>query len=187
MPAAVRPGTLTKEGSMDAKPVHPLRRRMLPAVLVAAALGGGLAVADEVLVVRMGSVTGYRLLDLEWDNGPFPGSKIAVLAGDPAAGPHHNYLKLPDGAIIAPHWHSTDEFVTVVQGTILVGHGATIDEKSMRLFGPGGFIHVPAKTPHYARAKGQVVLSQTRTGAADTHWIEPAASPAGETTQPAHK
>lgn len=172
---------------MDAKYSRHPRFFMAFTVIAAAVFTGGLAMADEVRVVRMGSVTGYRLLDLLWDNGPFPGSKIAVLAGDPAAGVHHNYLKLPDGAIIAPHWHSTDEYVTVVQGTVLVGYGETIDEKSMRLFGPGGFIHVPAKTPHYARAKGEVVLSQTRTGAADTHWVESAATPAGEETKPAHK
>jgi hypothetical protein len=134
--------------------------------------------ADEVTVVRMGEITAYRLLDLEWDAGPFPGSEMAALAGDPKTGPHHLYLKLEDGTVIAPHWHSADEYVTVVQGTVLFGHGSTIDEAAMRLFAPGGFVHIPAKAPHYARAKGPVVLSLTRTGAADVHWVNPADDPA---------
>jgi mannose-6-phosphate isomerase-like protein (cupin superfamily) len=148
------------------------------AVVMAALAMRERIVADEVKVVKMGPVTAYRLLDLEWVDGPFPESKIALLAGDPANGMHHTYLKLADGTVIAPHWHSSDEYVTVVQGTVLVGHGETRDESAMRLFGPGAFVHIPAKTPHYARAKGAVVLSQTRGGAMDVHWIDAADAPA---------
>lgn len=135
-------------------------------------------VADEAHVVHLGAATGYRLLDLEWQDGPFPGSKVAVLAGDPKTGMHHTYLELPDGCRVPPHWHSFDEYVTVVEGTVLFGQGDTFDESAMRLFGPGAFVHIPAKVPHYARAKGQVILSQTRAGAVDFHWVNPDDDPA---------
>jgi quercetin dioxygenase-like cupin family protein len=140
---------------------------------------------DEVEVVKLGTATGYRLLDVKWQDGPFPGSKVSLLAGDPNTGISHMYLKLPDGCRIPPHWHSADEYVTVVEGTVLVGQGETFQEDKMRLFGPGAFVHIPAKSPHFARAKGQVVLSQTRTGAADFHWVNPADDPTKAAQKPA--
>jgi uncharacterized RmlC-like cupin family protein len=141
------------------------------------AKGGEKGEAEEE-VVKLGPVRGYRLLDLEWDPGPFPKTLVAYLAGDPKTGMHHTYLKMDDGARIAPHAHSTDEYITVVSGTLLFGQGDDVDEKAARLFGPGAFIFVPAKTNHYSWAKGPVVLSTTRSGAADFLWVHPEDDPA---------
>lgn len=128
--------------------------------------------------VQVGSITGQRLLDIEWQPGPFPGSKVATLAGDPKTGMHHTYLLLPKGARVPPHWHSAEEWVTVVEGTVLFGQGENVDEKTARLFGPGSFLRIPARTPHYAWTKEQTILSQTRTGAVDFHWVHPEDDPA---------
>ncbi len=132
--------------------------------------------------VQLGAITAYRLLDIEWQAGPFPGSDVAVVAGDPNAGLHTTYLRLPPGTRIPPHWHSFDEYVTVVEGTILFGQGERVDSNAARLFGPGAFIHIPAKVPHYAWSKSQVILSQTRAGAADFHWVNPDDDPARAST-----
>ena len=70
--------------------------------------------------------------------------------------------------------------MTVVSGTVLLGVGETADRGATRLFGPGAFVWVPAKTPHYVFAKGEVVLSQTRTGAVDFNWVNPADNPANK-------
>jgi mannose-6-phosphate isomerase-like protein (cupin superfamily) len=129
-------------------------------------------------VVKLGAARGYRMLDLEWLPGPFPGTKIAVVAGDPKTGMHHSYLQLADGTAIPPHWHSFDEYVTIASGTILLGVGDTADRGAARLFGPGAFVYVPANTRHYAFAKGPVIVSQTRAGAADLHWVNPEDDPA---------
>lgn len=149
-----------------------------PATAKAAADSPVAEAEDKHEVVKMGPIRGYRLLDLDWDPGPLPGSKIAVLAGDPKTGPHHSYLKFADGSAIAPHWHSHDEFVTVVKGTILMGFGEKADREATRLFSPGGFVLIPARTPHYSFAKGEVILSLTRLGAADFHWVDPKDDPA---------
>lgn len=127
--------------------------------------------------VQIGAITGQRLLDIAWQPGPFPGSRVATLAGDPKTGMHHTYLELPKGARIPPHWHSTDEWVTVVEGIVLFGPGETFDEKAARLFGPGAFLRIPAHTPHYAWAKERTILSQTRTGAVDFNWVHPEDDP----------
>jgi quercetin dioxygenase-like cupin family protein len=131
----------------------------------------------EEHVTKMGNVTAYRLDDLEWQPGPFPGSKCALLAGDAKTGMNHSYLKFADGTRIPPHWHTYDEYVTVVSGTILIGQGEKLDPQAARLFGPGAFVAIPPKSPHFAIAKGQVVLSVTRGGATDFHWVNPADDP----------
>jgi quercetin dioxygenase-like cupin family protein len=122
-------------------------------------------------------VIAARLLDINWKDGPLPGSKTAVLQGDPKTGMHHSYLKLPDGAFVPPHWHSHDEYVTVVQGTVLFGTGDKADRDSTRLYAAGAFVYMPAGVRHFAWAKGEVVLSQTRGGAADFNWVNPADAP----------
>src|SRR5689334_16729198 len=52
-----------------------------------------------------------------------PGAQMAVLDGDPTAAgsPYVLRGKLPDGYKIPPHWHPTDESVTVLQGTFMMG------------------------------------------------------------------
>ncbi len=62
---------------------------------------------------------------IKW--GPPPpglpaGSEIAVLSGDPskAGVPFTIRARMPDGYKIPPHWHPTDENVTVVQGMLMI-------------------------------------------------------------------
>ena len=58
-----------------------------------------------------------------------PGAQMAVLQGDPSA-PGELFtirLRLPDGYVLPPHWHPTDENVTVIKGTFLVGLGDVFD------------------------------------------------------------
>jgi quercetin dioxygenase-like cupin family protein len=93
-------------------------------------------------------------MDLEWGPAPpifEPGSSIAVVAGNPfAAGPYVVRLRMPAGYKIAPHWHPTDENVTVISGTFAVGMGETWDDGSLHELPPGGFVLLPAEMRHYA-------------------------------------
>jgi quercetin dioxygenase-like cupin family protein len=133
---------------------------------------------DDVVPGKDQGVRAYRVDDLKWNPGPFQGSRMALLAGDPKTGMHHTYLKLAADSFIGPHWHSTDEYATVVSGTMLLGVGETAERGKTRLYGPGAFVFIPARVPHFAWAKGEVVLSQTRSGAVDVHWIHPEDDPA---------
>jgi len=128
-----------------------------------------------------------RLADIQWKDGPFPGSQVAGLAGDPKTGMHHAYLKLPDGAFIPPHWHSADEYVTVVQGTVLFGTGEHADRDQTQLYAAGAFVYLPAGVRHFAWAKGEVVLSQPLADADDFNWVHPEDAPkqAATATKPA--
>jgi quercetin dioxygenase-like cupin family protein len=98
----------------------------------------------------------------EIEFGPAPdvfptGAEMAVLQGDPGAeGDLFTVrLRFPDGYVLPPHWHPTDEHVTVVSGTFLVGLGDTFDEAA--LLPPleaGDFLTAPANANHFATVIG---------------------------------
>jgi len=100
---------------------------------------------------------------------PYPsGSTMAVLSGDPTkAGSQYTIrLKLPDGAMIAPHTHGDTESVTVISGTLMVGVGSSVAPSSMVALTPGSYASIPAGTPHYAQAKGETVVQVNGVGPA---------------------
>ena len=101
--------------------------------------------------------------ELKW--GPAPpmvpkGAQAVVLDGDPfgASGAYTLRLKMPDGYKIPPHWHPTDENVTVLSGTLGAGMGDKMDTASGQLLKPGGFVRMPKTMHHYAWAKGPVTV-----------------------------
>ena len=87
------------------------------------------------------------------------GAKISVVHGDPAGtGDYTIRLRFPDGFEIPPHWHPNGEHVTVLQGTFLFGMGTKFDRATLRTYGPGDFVYAPAKSPHFAAARGETVV-----------------------------
>jgi uncharacterized RmlC-like cupin family protein len=106
------------------------------------------------------------------------GAEITVLEGDPTqAGLFTIQLKMPDGYKLSPHWHPTDERVTVVQGNLMAGMGETWEERSMREMTPGGFMMLPAKNPHYVMAKGETIVQVQAEGPFDLTYINPTDDP----------
>jgi hypothetical protein len=75
--------------------------------------------------------------------GPAPailpaGAQLAVLEGDPTkAGSYSMRLRMPDGYRIPPHFHPSDEHVTVVSGTFQVGMGDRFDAAALKPLPPG--------------------------------------------------
>jgi hypothetical protein len=88
-----------------------------------------------------------------WGPGPAAlpaGAQAAVISGDPGkAGPFVMQLKFPAHYVVAPHWHPTDETVTVLAGKLSLGMGDTLDMTTAAL-GPGSHAVAPAKMHHYA-------------------------------------
>lgn len=86
----------------------------------------------------------------------FPaGAKRAVLHGNPGGtGDYVMRLQFPDGFQVPVHWHAKAEHVTVLSGTFNVGMGGTADPSLLRTFNPGDFAYMPARSPHFATARG---------------------------------
>ena len=99
---------------------------------------------------------------LKWGPAPavFPaGAKMAVLQGDPSKpGPFTVRLELPDGYRVQPHYHPTDESLTIISGTFLLGMGDTLDAVRATVLKTGEFGFVEANMHHYAIARGRTVV-----------------------------
>ena len=84
---------------------------------------------------------------------------MAVMQGDPSKSELFTVrLDMPDGYNIAPHFHPTDEHITVISGTCLVGMGDAVEASKMSTLKTGEFATAPAQMHHYARAKGHTVV-----------------------------
>lgn len=57
-----------------------------------------------------------------------------------------------------PHWHPTDEYVTVIEGTFRVGMGDQFSESSLKSLSAGGFAKMPQHMNHYATAQGATTI-----------------------------
>lgn len=102
--------------------------------------------------------------------GPAPpslpaGAQLAVIEGDPSkAAPFVIRGKFPDGYRIPPHWHPTDERVTVIQGTFGIGLGEKFDPAAGREMPAGSYAMMPKGTRHFAWAKGETVIQVAGVG-----------------------
>jgi len=85
--------------------------------------------------------------------------------------------KLPDGCQIPPHWHSTEENVTVLQGTFLMGHGDQLDPAKTQELSAGSFAHMPKGMRHFAIAQGETIVQVHSTGPFDITYVNPADDP----------
>lgn len=105
---------------------------------------------------------------VKWGPGPdfLPhGARFAVIQGDPSkSGVYTIRLRLPNGFKFPPHFHPTDEHVTILAGTFVVGMGDTVKTKGAITLGAGGFITAPAEAHHWARARGPTVVQVSGEG-----------------------
>ncbi len=134
---------------------------ILTAALALAVWAGVRAGGDKGHGADMGHVK-VRPADLKW--GPAPpslpaGAEFAVLAGDPTkSGQFVIRAKMPDGYRVPPHWHPTDENVTVISGTLMVGKGEKLSKSASEPLPAGSYMRMPKTMRHFAWAKGETVI-----------------------------
>jgi anti-sigma factor ChrR (cupin superfamily) len=112
--------------------------------------------------------------DLKW-TPIMKGCELAPVAGDPNAEgtPFVLRLRCADATKIPAHWHPTDENVTVLKGTLMVGMGETFDESKMTTMNVGNFVSMPKEMRHYAMSKGETILQVHGTGPFKVNWVNP--------------
>jgi hypothetical protein len=123
-----------------------------------------------------------RPSSLKWGPAPPglpPGAQVAVLAGDPSkAGAAYTLrAKLPDGYKVPPHWHSTDENVTVLHGTLLIGRGEKFSLTAVEELPTGSYMRMPKTMRHFAVAKGETIIQVHGVGPFDIPYVNPADDP----------
>ena len=150
-----------------------MRKPMLALALVTIA---GLALAQAPSTHVMTTAA-----QLKWGDPPpvfQKGAQFTVVSGDPGqAGLYCVRLKMPAGYKIMPHWHPTDEHVTVLQGKFALGMGEKFDEASMTELPPGGYALLPAEMRHYAMAKTDAVVQVHGMGPFALTYVNPSDDP----------
>ena len=113
-----------------------------------------------------------------------PGGLVAVLSGDPSEPglPYVFRAKLPDGYAVPPHWHPSDENVTVLQGVFVLGFGERVEEGAMQEFHVGSYVTLPRRAPHFNRMKGETILQFHGIGPYDIVYVDPADDPRAQAT-----
>ena len=136
-----------------------------------------------------GAHTAMNQSDLKWGDAPpsLPkGAKLAVLRGNPGeAGGFAVMAKFPKGYKVPPHWHSQDENVTVISGTVFMGAGDSADKKTGHALKVGGYSYMPAKTRHYAIAESEAVIQIAGQGPFDVTYVNPSDDPRNAAAAPA--
>jgi quercetin dioxygenase-like cupin family protein len=106
------------------------------------------------------------------------GAKVAVLYGDPSKdGLFVIRVRLPASYRVPPHSHPTDEIVTVLSGTLLVGMGDKLVPGSAKPFPANSLIVAPAKTNHFVLTKQPTVIEVTAMGPLAFNYVNPADDP----------
>jgi len=120
--------------------------------------------------------------EVKW--GPAPpslpsGAQLAVLEGDPAkaGAPFTIRAKFPDGYQVPPHWHPTDENVTVLAGTLGMGLGESFDPAKGHEMTAGSYFRTPKGLRHFAWAKGETVIQVHGVGPFEVTYVNPADDP----------
>ncbi|HWC74976.1 MAG TPA: cupin domain-containing protein [Gemmatimonadales bacterium] len=128
----------------------------------------GLTVAAFLPQLAVAQAPVHSAAAVKWGPGPdfLPhGAKFAVIQGDPSqSGEYTIRLKLPDHYKFPPHYHPTDEHVTVLSGKFLVGMGDTANYAHATTLTAGGFITAPKDAHHFASARGVTILQVSGEG-----------------------
>lgn len=119
--------------------------------------------------------------EIQWSAAPpvLPaGASIAVLAGDPAGtGLVTIRLKMPAGYRIPPHWHPTDEHVTVISGSFAIGMGDKLDMNQSKVLRAGGYGIAGANMHHFAWTKTGAVVQVNLMGPFQITYVNAADDP----------
>jgi hypothetical protein len=145
------------------------------------AVGLGVLAVSGVAQEMKAAHTFVTPADVKWGEPPpvfAKGAMFVVVSGDPGkAGPYTARLKMPAGYKIAPHWHPTDENVTVLSGTFALGMGEKFDAAAMKDLPAGSYGVLPAEMRHFAMAKTAAVVQVHGVGPFVLNYVNPADDP----------
>ena len=144
----------------------------------------GLAVLSTIGVAQEKAMSSHILLtapELKWGDPPpvfRKEARMAVVSGDPGkAGPFVVRLKMPAGYKVAPHWHPTDEHVTVLSGAFSLGMGEKFNAATMKTLPAGSYALLPAEMRHFAMAKTAATVQVHGAGPFVLNYVNPADDP----------
>ena len=84
-----------------------------------------------------------------------PGVELAVVSGDPdkKGGMYVIRIRAKGEVKVPPHWHVTDEHITVLEGSFWMAHGEQFDAPKLQELKVGGYFMMPAGVRHFGLHK----------------------------------
>lgn len=114
---------------------------------------------------------------IRWEEVPNGfGARMATIAGDPSrAGLYVQRVRFPPHVMTRPHWHATDRYVTVIQGTWFAGTGPTFDPRHAVPMKAGSYMFHPARGLHWdgSNSDQEVIVQVFGMGPLETESADP--------------
>ena len=148
--------------------------------LAVSALASAWFVATPPALAQHGA---HRIItpdDLKWQDVPSlpPGAKAAVIEGKMnEPGLITARVKLPANYRIPPHFHATEERVTVLSGTVNIGMGEKFDAKTTTAMKPGTMLLMPPQMHHFAWTSEETIFQLNVTGPWTVTYVNAADDP----------
>ena len=135
------------------------------------AIGAGLSFGQSVADKVADKGVFINPTDIQWKSVP-DGAKAAVLHGNPGkSGPFVMRVIIPAGGKVMPHWHSQDEYITVISGTLYVGISDKYEPQTARALTAGGFYFLPANAHHFLYTKKPTMIQVQGNGPLDVTYF----------------
>ncbi|HEX3423779.1 MAG TPA: cupin domain-containing protein [Sphingomicrobium sp.] len=126
--------------------------------------------------------------DLKWIDGPVglpAGASFAVVSGDPTRrGMFTVQIKMPANYAVRPHWHPTDENLTLVSGKLAYGMSDQLDRANAQALSPGEKVVMKAKGHHWVFTGDGAVIQISSMGPFVINYVDPADDPRGVPKKP---
>jgi hypothetical protein len=110
--------------------------------------------------------------------------QMAVIDGDPGkeGSPFTIRIRGTDGRV-PPHWHPTDEHLTIIQGTFMLGTGEKFDKAALHALPAGSYAFMPKEMRHFGQLKGDTIVQVHGIGPFRVIYVNPADDPATKTSK----
>jgi quercetin dioxygenase-like cupin family protein len=147
------------------------------AILLAALAAPSIAADPEAKEHKPAIV---RPSELQWSDSPAlpAGVKVSILYGDiKKAEPIGFRVKLPAGAMIAPHTHPVDERVTVISGAFAMSEGEKFDKAALKDMPIGSVAIFPRGCVMFGFAREDTIIQVNTEGPWTITYINPADDP----------
>jgi len=108
------------------------------------------------------------------------GADFAVLSGNPGkAGKFTIRIKMPSNYAVRPHWHPSDEKVTLVSGKLAYGMSDQLSRTGGEALTPGAAVVMKAKMHHWVYTGDGAEVEVSATGPFKITYVNPGDDPRG--------
>ena len=106
------------------------------------------------------------------------GAQMAVVSGDPSkAGKFTVRLRMPINYAVRPHWHPTDEHVTLISGKLAYGMSDQLNRSAATALDAGQSVTMKAKMNHWVYTGDGAELEISAMGPFKITYVNPADDP----------